>query len=742
MGLVNLRPEEISSVIKEQIKNYTAKLETTDVGTVIQVADGIARIHGLENAMQGELLEFPGEVYGMVMNLEEDNVGVVLLGDSRAVNEGDVVKTTGRVVEVPVGDALTGRVVNALGQPIDEKGPIDTEKYRPVERVAYGVIDRQAVDTPVQTGIKAIDSMVPIGRGQRELIIGDRQTGKTAIAVDTIINQKGQNMHCIYVAIGQKASTVASIVKTLKEHDAMEYTTVVAATASELAPLQYIAPYAGCAIGEEWMERGEDVLIIYDDLSKHATAYRTLSLLLRRPPGREAYPGDVFYLHSRLLERASRLSEELGGGSLTALPIIETQAGDVSAYIPTNVISITDGQIYLETEMFHAGFRPAINAGLSVSRVGGAAQIKAMKKIAGPIRTELAQYRELAAFAQFGSELDDDTRERLAQGERIKEVLKQPQYQPLAVEKQIVIIYAVTRKYLLDVPVERIAEFEKGLYEFVETKYPEIYKITKAMKLVSTVKLQKAKTRAESAKPYFQKMYDTVQSILSRSGNIEHPYLTSNGSKKKAVIVVTSNRGLAGGYNNNIVKLVAESGLPKESVEVYGIGKKGIESFERKGYYIASDDSEIINAPLFSDAVEIGRKVLDAYEAGEVGEIYLAYTSFKNTVVHTPEFIKLLPVEVKEEESADKKSEAPMNYEPEAEESLDLLIPKYINSIVYGAFIEAVASENGARMQAMDAATSNAEDMISTLSLAYNRARQGAITQELTEIISGAEALN
>ena len=476
MGLVNLRPEEISSVIKEQIKNYTAKLETTDVGTVIQVADGIARIHGLENAMQGELLEFPGEVYGMVMNLEEDNVGVVLLGDSRAVNEGDVVKTTGRVVEVPVGDALTGRVVNALGQPIDEKGPIDTEKYRPVERVAYGVIDRQAVDTPVQTGIKAIDSMVPIGRGQRELIIGDRQTGKTAIAVDTIINQKGQNMHCIYVAIGQKASTVASIVKTLKEHDAMEYTTVVAATASELAPLQYIAPYAGCAIGEEWMERGEDVLIIYDDLSKHATAYRTLSLLLRRPPGREAYPGDVFYLHSRLLERASRLSEELGGGSLTALPIIETQAGDVSAYIPTNVISITDGQIYLETEMFHAGFRPAINAGLSVSRVGGAAQIKAMRKIAGPIRTELAQYRELAAFAQFGSELDDDTRERLAQGERIKEVLKQPQYQPLAVEKQIVIIYAVTRKYLLDVPVERIAEFEKGLYEFVETKYPEIYK--------------------------------------------------------------------------------------------------------------------------------------------------------------------------------------------------------------------------------------------------------------------------
>ena len=473
---MNLKPEEISSVIKEQIKNYETKLETSDVGTVIQVADGIARIHGLENAMQGELLEFPGEVYGMVMNLEEDNVGSVLLGDHKNINEGDIVKTTGRVVEVPVGDAMLGRVVNALGQPIDGKGPIATTKSRQIERVASGVISRKSVDTPLQTGIKAIDAMVPIGRGQRELIIGDRQTGKTAIAIDTIINQKGQGVNCVYVAIGQKASTVANIVKTLTEYGAMAYTTVVASTASDLAPLQYIAPYAGCAIGEEWMEEGKDVLVVYDDLSKHATAYRTLSLLLRRPPGREAYPGDVFYLHSRLLERAAKLSDELGGGSLTALPIIETQAGDVSAYIPTNVISITDGQIYLETEMFHAGFRPAINAGLSVSRVGGAAQIKAMKKIAGPIRTELAQYRELAAFAQFGSELDDDTRERLAQGERIKEVLKQPQYQPLAVEKQIVIIYAVTRKYLLDVPVERIAEFEKGLYEFVETKYPEIYK--------------------------------------------------------------------------------------------------------------------------------------------------------------------------------------------------------------------------------------------------------------------------
>ena len=482
---MNLKPEEISSVIKEQIKRYAAQLEVADVGTVIQVADGIARIHGLDNAMQGELLEFPGEVYGMVLNLEEDNVGAVLLGSQRNINEGDTVKTTGRVVEVPVGDAMLGRVVNALGQPIDGKGPIETDKYRQIERVASGVISRKAVDTPLQTGIKAIDSMVPIGRGQRELIIGDRQTGKTAIAIDTIINQKGQNVKCIYVAIGQKASTVASIVKTLEEFGAMSYTTVVASTASELAPLQYIAPYAGCAIGEEWMENGQDVLVVYDDLSKHAAAYRTLSLLLKRPPGREAYPGDVFYLHSRLLERAARLSDKLGGGSLTALPIIETQAGDVSAYIPTNVISITDGQIYLETEMFNSGFRPAINAGLSVSRVGGSAQIKAMKKIAAPIRVELAQYRELAAFSQFGSELDADTTEKLAQGERIREMLKQPQYQPMPVEKQVMIIYAATKKYLIDIPVADILTFEKALFEYVDTKYPEIPEAIRTEKVMS-----------------------------------------------------------------------------------------------------------------------------------------------------------------------------------------------------------------------------------------------------------------
>lgn len=473
--MINLKPEEISSIIKEQIGKYQESSGIEEEGVVIQVADGIARIHGLKDAMQGELLEFPGEVYGMILNLEEDNIGCVLLGNADDIKEGDAVKRTKRIMSVPVGDAMIGRVVNAIGQPIDNKGPIKTTGTRPIERIAHGVIDRKSVKQPLQTGIKAIDAMIPIGRGQRELIIGDRQTGKTAIAIDTIINQKGQGVKCIYVAIGQKASTVANIVKVLEDFGAMDYTVVVTATASDLAPLQYIAPYSGCAIGEEWMEKGEDVLIVYDDLTKHAAAYRTLSLLLKRPPGREAYPGDVFYLHSRLLERASKLNDKLGGGSLTALPIIETQAGDVSAYIPTNVISITDGQIYLETDMFNAGFRPAINAGLSVSRVGGSAQIKAMKKIAAPIRVELAQFRELASFAQFGSDLDKSTKEQLAQGERVREILKQPQYKPLPVEKQITIIYAAEKRYLLDVPVSKILDFESELFDYIESNSPQIF---------------------------------------------------------------------------------------------------------------------------------------------------------------------------------------------------------------------------------------------------------------------------
>ena len=472
--MVSLRPEEISKLIKEQIRRYDDELETGETGTVITIGDGIALVHGLANAMAGELLLFPGDVYGMVLNLEEEHVGAVLMGDDASIKEGDEVKRTGKIVEVSVGDGMLGRVVNALGQPLDGKGPIVTKETRPIESPAPGVLQRKSVNQPLQTGIKAIDSMIPIGRGQRELIIGDRQTGKTAIAIDTILNQKGEDVICIYVAIGQKASTVAQLVQNLENKGAMDYTIVVSATASDVAPLQYIAPYAGCAIGEHFMYQGKDVLIVYDDLSKHAVAYRAMSLLLRRPPGREAYPGDVFYLHSRLLERAAKLSDELGGGSITALPIIETQAGDVSAYIPTNVISITDGQIFLETELFFTGQRPAVNAGISVSRVGGNAQIKAMKKASGTVKLELAQYRELASFSQFGSDVDKDTKDRLEHGQVLMEILKQPQYQPIAVENQVMIIYAAINHYLADINVEHIKEFEKRFYEFMATHYPQV----------------------------------------------------------------------------------------------------------------------------------------------------------------------------------------------------------------------------------------------------------------------------
>lgn len=473
---MSLRPDEISAVIKEQIKQYKNEVEVSDYGTVITVGDGIARVYGLENCMAGELLEFPGDIYGMALNLEENNIGAVILGSDRDIKEGDIVKPTGRVVEVPVGDALIGRVVNALGQPIDGKGAIKEEGFRPIENAAPGVIARKSVFEPLQTGIKAIDAMIPIGKGQRELIIGDRQTGKTAIAIDTIINQKGKDVICIYVAIGQKKSTVAQLMQTLEDHGAMEYTTIVSATASDVAPLQYIAPYSGCAMAEHFMYQGKHVLIIYDDLSKHAVAYRAMSLLLRRPPGREAYPGDVFYLHSRLLERAAKLSDELGGGSITALPVIETQAGDVSAYIPTNVISITDGQMFLDTELFFSGQRPAVNAGISVSRVGGKAQIKAMKKVAGKIKLELAQYRELASFSQFGSDIDPDTKARLDHGERLMEILKQRQYAPMDVGDQVMIIYAAINGHLADIEVADVHKFEAELFNFMSNHYPDVKK--------------------------------------------------------------------------------------------------------------------------------------------------------------------------------------------------------------------------------------------------------------------------
>ncbi len=482
---MELRPDEITGILKSKIKTFESKIQLTDTGSVITVGDGIVRIHGLENCMMNELLEFENGVQCMALNLEQDFVGAVMLGSDAEIKEGATVKRTGKIISVPVGEALLGRVVNSLGEPIDGKGPILASETRPIERIAPGIITRKSVDTPLQTGIKAIDSMIPIGRGQRELIIGDRQTGKTAIAIDTIINQKQENVLCIYVAIGQKASTVATVVEQLKNAGAMDYTIVVSATAAELAPLQYIAPYSGCAMGEYFMEKGKDVLIIYDDLSKHAVAYRALSLLLKRPPGREAYPGDVFYLHSRLLERAANLNEDYGGGSLTALPIIETQAGDVSAYIPTNVISITDGQIFLETELFNSGVRPAVNPGISVSRVGGSAQIKAMKKVSGSLKLEYSQYRELQAFSQFGSDLDADTKSRLAKGERIVAVLKQGQSAPLSVENQVIIIYAVINNYLKDVDVERVSEFESELFAFISANYAEIVDSIKSEKVLT-----------------------------------------------------------------------------------------------------------------------------------------------------------------------------------------------------------------------------------------------------------------
>ncbi|EPY2272237.1 F0F1 ATP synthase subunit alpha [Clostridium sporogenes] len=473
---MHIKPEEITSIIRQQIEKFNTNVETVDSGTIIQIGDGIARVYGLQDCMEGELIEFPNDVYGMALNLEQDNVGCVLLGSEEGIKEGNVVKRTGKVVEVPVGEALVGRVVNSLGMAIDGKGPVLTNETRAVEVQAPGVIDRQSVKEPLQTGIKAIDSMIPIGKGQRELIIGDRQTGKTAIAIDTILNQKGNDVICIYVAIGQKQSTVAHIVNDLTKMGAMDYTIVVSSTASDSAPLQYLAPYAGCSMGEYFMHKGKDVLIVYDDLSKHAVAYRTMSLLLRRPPGREAYPGDVFYLHSRLLERSARLSEKLGGGSLTALPIVETLAGDVTGYIPTNVISITDGQIFLEADLFNAGQRPAVNAGISVSRVGGNAQIKAMKQVAGTLRLDLAQYRELAAFSQFGSDLDKESVKRLEKGKRLVEILKQPQYRPMPVEKEVIILYAVVNNHLSDIPVNKIKAFEEELFKYMDTHYREIEK--------------------------------------------------------------------------------------------------------------------------------------------------------------------------------------------------------------------------------------------------------------------------
>src|SRR3989441_1279551 len=609
---MQIRAAEISDIIREQIKEYEKQLEVRETGMVLSCGDGIARIYGLDQAAAGELIEFPRGIYGIVLNLEEDNVGAAILGEQQAIKEGDEVRRTGRIAEVPVGEALLGRVVNALGQPEDGKGPIKTSETRRIELKAPGIVVRQPVKEPLQTGIKAIDAMIPIGRGQRELIIGDRQTGKTAIALDTIINQRGGDVSCFYVAIGQKRSTVAQVVDKLTREGAMDYTTVVIASASDPAPLQYIAPYSGCTMGEFFRDNGRHALLIYDDLSKHATAYRQLSLLLRRPPGREAYPGDVFYLHSRLLERAAKMSDEKRGGSLTALPVIETQAGDVSAYIPTNVISITDGQIFLESDLFYSGVRPAVNVGISVSRVGGNAQVKAMKKVAAPLRLELAQYREMAAFAQFGSDLDAATKRQLDRGERLVEVMKQGQFVPQPVEKQIVLIYAATNGHLDALPVSAIQRYER-------------------------------------ARPYAAKLAELVAAV---AGDVDpeapiDPLLGRREERRIDLLVLSSDRGLCGGYNANLLRRAEAFVRERPGVDaaVSVVGRKGLDHFRRRGARLLAHRLGLPTTPPAEIAAGLAAELTPRFAAAETDAVYLVYSRFRSAISQVPTITRLLPVE-------------------------------------------------------------------------------------------------
>ena len=737
---------------------------------------------------------------GMALNLEEETVGAVILGDASAIKEGDTVKTTGRVVEVPVGQALLGRVVDPLGKPLDDKGPIETTKTRPVERIAPGVIVRQSVDTPVQTGIKAIDALIPIGRGQRELIIGDRQTGKTAIAIDTIINQKGKGLVCIYVAIGQKLSTVAQTVATLEKYGAMEHTIVVVAGAEDPAPLQYLAPYAGAAFGEEVMEVGvempgqglvKDALCVYDDLSKHAWAYREMALLLRRPPGREAYPGDVFYLHSRLLERAARLNDENGGGSLTALPMIETQAGDVSAYIPTNVISITDGQIFLETDLFNAGQRPALNIGISVSRVGSAAQTKAMKKVAGPLKLDLAQYRALAAFAQFASDLDKATRDQLTRGEKLSEVIKQPQYQPLAVEKQVAILYAATKGKLDDVPTPRVKRVRERILPLPRDRAPghpdrarqrvqphrrarrrstrpstpsgsrssrdvasvasqrdirrrigavrNIKQITRAMQFVAASKLRRAQEATLASRPYSEKLDEVLADLAAVLGAEDHPLLAEREGGKRLIILITTDRGLAGPLNTNTIRFAAREITQHEGdLAVVTVGRKGRDAMRRARVPIEAHFAGFGDRPTFADVIPLARLVTDDFLSGEYGRIDIVYSRFVSTLTQRPELDRLLPIEPTEDIEG-----IPGNqfiFEPSPAAVLEQLLPRYVATRLFQAVLESKASEESSRMVAMKNATENAEELIDDLTLSYNKVRQTNITREMIEIATGAQA--
>ncbi len=814
---MKLRPEEITSILKQRIEQYDVETDLSEVGTVLQVGDGIARVYGLENCVALERLEFEHGVIGIAFNLEEDNVGVALFGEWRHVKEGEPVRRTGAVMSVPVGEGMLGRVVDPLGDPLDGQGPIEAAERRPLEFKAPGVIQRQPVSEPLQTGLKAIDSMIPIGRGQRELIIGDRGTGKTAIGVDTIINQRGGDVICIYVAVGQKASTVAQVFERLRDAGAMDYTIIISAPAQEAAPIKWMAPFAGAAMGEYFLFNGKHALVIYDDLTKHADAYRQLSLLLRRPPGREAFPGDVFYLHSRLLERACKLSDEQGGGSLTALPVIETQAGDIAAYIPTNVISITDGQIFLDSSLFYSGIRPAINVGTSVSRVGGNAQTKAMKKVAGRLRLDLAQYRELEAFSQFGSELDAATQQSLARGERMVATLNQPQYQPWPAEEQVVAIQAGISGSLDRVPVPQVPRFQEELRETLRSEgsiYQAIResgdlsdettgearrgdeaihggfnveeetglvwlawrnaltptmatvqdykrrirsvrntrKITRAMELVAAAKLRRAQGRIEAMRPYADTMRELIAGVGRAAGSVRGlPLLQQRETTSTTLLVpLTADRGLAGAFNAQVMRraFALDRSLTAEgqTVRWLGVGKKGRSTltFRRReldGAFVGFTD-----APAYADAQAIAHRAAELFVAGDVDRVVLVYNTFVSALTQTVTEQEILPIsadvlETDEDERRDDALRGDFIFEPEPEQILERLLPVYVETQIYRALLESSASEQGARMTAMRNASKNAGDMIDRLSLEMNRARQAEITQEILEVVAGAEAL-
>src|SRR5882757_9684777 len=766
---MDIRAAEISAILKQQIANFGTEAEVAEVGQVLSVGDGIARVYGLDSVKAGEMVEFPGGIKGMALNLERDNVGVVIFGDDRFIKEGDTVKRTGAIVDVPVGKGLLGRVVDGLGNPIDGKGPIASTERRLVELKAPGIIPRKSVNEPMQTGLKAVDSLVPIGRGQRELIIGDRQTGKTAVAIDTFLNQKTINqgtdesrkLYCVYVAIGQKRSTVAQIVKTLQDYGALEYSIVVAATASDPAPMQFLAPYTGCAMGEYFRDNGMHAVIVYDDLSKQAVAYRQMSLLLRRPPGREAYPGDVFYLHSRLLERAAKLNEKNGSGSLTALPVIETQAGDVSAYIPTNVISITDGQIFLETELFYQGIRPAINVGLSVSRVGSAAQIKAMKQVAGTIKLELAQYREMAAFAQFASDLDASTQRLLARGQRLTELLKQGQFVPMPVEEQVMSLYAGTRGFLDTLPVPRIGDFERQMLDALRAEGSmlasvrdkrEIVKETDdKLKVFSAAKLRRAQEQAMAARPYAEAM-DKILASLGMSFKGTGPRLLAGTGSDQVhlLIVATSDRGLCGAFNSSIVRearrtirvLQAEG----KTVKVLAVGRKGRDQLRRDYGSLIVETITDLGRPRvsFADAQKVTARVMEMFAAGEFDVASVVFNRFKSAMTQIVTRLQLIPPPAPE--GAETAAPATVGgavyeFEPDEADILADLLPRNLTVQIFRVLLENAASFFGSQMTAMDSASRNAGDVIKKLTLQMNRSRQASITKELIEIISGAEAI-